>query len=882
MGTRQYKYRRSDFRPLPVRLEHLTINISFFEDRVEASEMMFLTARESLDSLVLDACDLKLRTVTMLRPSETPLKYSYRRKKNRLIIQFPSTVETGQTVVLKIEAGSTPSDNILEGIYRDTSRAGCPQQYMSQCQQWGFQRILPILDDCTAKCTMITTLEGDARYTHLISNGNISKTLNPDGIPVPKPDDPSRKQITYENMIPMAPYLFIACAGTWETLRDEVVYPSGRKVALEYLVPPGRLSDVSAPMKILKDSILWHAETQDYEYNRDVYRTICMEKSNFGGMENVGNTTIVSDAAMIDEFTGDSRLQYAHGVIIHEFEHNQCGSDVTMETPFDVWLNEAFTVDVERQYSEARFNSVRMRLEEVSGIRAPSGGPLSVEDAGHFGNIVRKGFNHPDELIDSITYVKAAEVIRMLRILIGAETFRKAKNLYFQRYNGSNANTDQFFACFEETSGRDLSQFKKQWLFTIGYPKVTGAWKYSKRLRTLTLSLKQKRQGKGGNFHIPVSVAAVDKEGKDIPATVRIIELTGSRTKITIKDVPEPAFVSWNRDYSFYGTFQEENESKDRIRVQIKSDPNHFNRVEAMRQMTDAERTRLVKEPSASPDPEWLDLYGKILQDSSLPPGMHTKLLAIDELGQNRDLVPFFRERFLARQRLLRAVAAAHKDKMLELFHATDTYVRDPNAWDGIERRQLKGVLLRALIELDTPEIQQIAEAHFRKAWNISDRMSALICLNISSHPDRLPILDECFQTWHSNVSSYSTYLAVVASGLRDDTFDLIAREEARSCFHIGHPSHSRPLFLNAGANHGILWNARGMQWIADAVIKLASINDYTAMKLVNTLQFAHKLPADLKPLAAEALRTMHDKVSTEKSPATAGRIQLYMESIKK
>jgi aminopeptidase N len=35
-------------------------------------------------------------------------------------------------------------------------------------------------------------------------------------------------------------------------------------------------------------------------------------------------------------------------VIVHEFEHNQCGSDVTMESPFDMWLNEAYTVDVER------------------------------------------------------------------------------------------------------------------------------------------------------------------------------------------------------------------------------------------------------------------------------------------------------------------------------------------------------------------------------------------------------------------------------------------------------------------------------------------------------------------------------------------------------
>ncbi len=74
-----------------------------------------------------------------------------------------------------------PSDHILEGIYKDATPPGAPQQYMSQCQQWGFQRIMPIFDDCRAKCTMTTTIEADAAYTHLISNGNISRHANPDG-----------------------------------------------------------------------------------------------------------------------------------------------------------------------------------------------------------------------------------------------------------------------------------------------------------------------------------------------------------------------------------------------------------------------------------------------------------------------------------------------------------------------------------------------------------------------------------------------------------------------------------------------------------------------------------------------------------------------------
>jgi len=115
--------------------------------------------------------------------------------------------------------------------------------------------------------------------------------------------------------------------------------------------------------------------------------------------------------------------------VLAGFEHNQCGSETTMETPFDVWLNEAFTVDVERQFMAQVFDPAVVRLNQVESIRSPLLGPLSIEDSGHAGRIVREGFNDPDELIDGVTYVKAAEVIRMLRLLLGDERFKAGKTL---------------------------------------------------------------------------------------------------------------------------------------------------------------------------------------------------------------------------------------------------------------------------------------------------------------------------------------------------------------------------------------------------------------------------------------------------------------------
>ena len=881
MSKRQFRYTRTDFQPLPVKLTHMDIHLSFLDDEVEGGNTLRMTAQKALSELRLDARDLDVRAVDWLEDDGSaraqPLDYEVEPAQHALRIRLPEQVAPGQTFTIRTRTVCVPSETILEGIYKDTTPAGAPQQYMSQCQQWGFQRILPVLDDCTAKCTMVTTLEADARYTHLISNGNISRAHNPAGTPVPKPGDASRQVMVYENDIPMAPYLFICCVGTWDVLEDEVVYPSGRRVQLEYLVPPGRTADAVVPMAILKESILWQGRTQGYEYTRDVYRTLCMEKSNFGGMENVGNTTIITSAALIDAYTTDRRLEYAHGVIVHEFEHNQCGSDVTMETPFDMWLNEAYTVDVERAFLMSQFDPDAQRLSDVDAMRAPLSGPLAIEDGGHMGRIVRDGFNDPDELVDGVTYVKAAEVIRMLGLILGSDVFRQGKDLYFRRYNGGNANTDQFFACFEECSGRDLTVFKQEWLHTIGYPKVAATYDYDAAARRLRITFRQSRAGTGGLFHLPLAMAAVDEQGREIPGTVRIVELTGETAEVTIEDVPAPAFLSCNRDCSFYGTFTDRSATVEQLEQQVRLDPDGFARVEAMRHLTDRERIRLLHDLSAPVGGAWLELFASLVRDESIHPGLNAYLLRIDESSLDRAYLPFYRERCAAHDILLGAAATHAMADLMAAYERVDTYRHGETPRDGVDERHLKGVLLRTITEAGTAETWELAETHFRKAWNISDRMSALVCVDRGGHPDRLALLDEARELWNEHLPAYTSYLGIVAGSPHEDVFARIADEEQRPPFRLEHPGHSRGLFLPMAMNNKRLWTDRGIEWVADTVVRLAPVNENTANRLVACFRLVDKLADDLKPKVVSALTRMRDSIDEARAPSTAGRVRAYL-----
>ncbi|MEJ2683703.1 MAG: DUF3458 domain-containing protein [Candidatus Sulfobium sp.] len=882
MTERRYKYQREDFGELPVTLHHLTIYLSFEEGHVEASNCLEMTARKGLSEIVLDANGLEIIGVEWCEnPGDegAPLAYEYRRENNRLIVALPEAVEAGRRFCVRTFTRCFPSDHILEGIYRDSTPPGAPQQYVSQCQQWGFQRIMPILDDCRAKCTMTTTIEADAAYTHLISNGNISRDRNPEGRPVPKNGDPGRQVITFENPVPMAPYLFLVCAGTWDVLSDQVTYGSGRTVRLEYLVPPGDADHVRIPMEILKKSVLWIAKRQDYEYTGDTYRTICMNKSNFGGMENVGNTTIVTDAALITEHTLDLGLLYAHAVIVHEFEHNQCGSETPMDTPFDVWLNEAYTVDVERQFMADVFDPSFVRLNQIDSIRNPLLGPLAIEDAGHAGRIVREGFNDPDELIDGVTYVKAAEVIRMLRLVLGPETFHAGKALYFTRYRNGNADTDQFFECFEEVSGVSLETFKRGWLYRIGYPKVTALGEYDGSAKQYRMRFRQEVRPGQTPFHIPLELALVDANGRDIPGTGQVFQFMEENAELVFENIDTPpAFASMNRDCSFYGTFRHENAGRDVLALQARLDPNPCNRVDAVRQITDYQRVRLLNDPDGKVEEDWLDLYGEILADGDVSASIKAYLLRIEEQPMDREYGTWYQELVSAREKLMLAVNHRFRERLVEQFLQLDTYRSGSSPGEGIEERMLKNMLLEIIAADDSAESHRLLLDHYRAATTSTDRVAALAIMNRSSARWRHDVLEEAYNAWHGNLSGYANYLRVVASGTREDVFDMIEKEKKRPGFDITQPTWSRALFLPMATNNKMVWTDRGIKWVTGTVMELAPFNATTAGRLLNTFQHVRKMKPALREKVTAALERILGSVSETKSPAVHGQARAYLD----
>src|SRR5437763_1261574 len=161
-------------------------------------------------------------------------------------------------------------------------------------------------------------------------------------------------------------------------------------------------------------------------------------------------------------------------------------------------------------------------------------------------------------------YEKGAEVIRMQHTLLGPERFRRAMDLYFERFDGRAVTCEDFVQTMQDASDLDLAQFRR-WYSQAGTPVVSSRSRYDPVARSYTLELEQKTVGTAGQahkrpFHIPFAIGLLDPNGNDLPLrldgettpgpTTRILNLTEPRQSFRFMDIPVVPVPSLLRGFS--------------------------------------------------------------------------------------------------------------------------------------------------------------------------------------------------------------------------------------------------------------------------------------------------------------------------------------------
>jgi aminopeptidase N len=147
--------------------------------------------------------------------------------------------------------------------------------------------------------------------------------------------------------------------------------------------------------------------------------------------------------------------------------HMWFGDLVTMRWWDDLWLNESFATYMASHASASATRFRRAWVRFAVGDKAaavvqdqlPSTHPISADIVDT--DAVRLHF-------DGITYAKGASVLKQLAAWVGADAFRDGLEEYFPRHEWENAELSDFLGVLEETSGRDLGAWSKEWLETAG------------------------------------------------------------------------------------------------------------------------------------------------------------------------------------------------------------------------------------------------------------------------------------------------------------------------------------------------------------------------------------------------------------------------------
>ncbi len=527
--------RLADYRPTDYLIDAVELDISLHPTATRVKSRLSLRPNPAGSPgapLKLDGGGLN--PVRVLLDNET-LDLAKIATPDRLTIDNPP----GRAFTLEVETLLDPSANTqLSGLYRSGSA------YCTQCEAEGFRRITYYLDRPDVLSVFTTRVEADkAEAPLLLSNGNPGSSGDA---------GEGRHFAIWRDPHPKPCYLFALVGGDLDSLEDEFVTASGRKVQLGIHVEKNKKHRAHYAMDSLIRAMRWDEFVYGREYDLDVFNIVAVSDFNMGAMENKG-LNIFNDKYILARFETATDADYAgvETVVAHEYFHNWTGNRITCRDWFQLCLKEGLTVYRDQEFSADQRSRAVGRIANVRTLRASQ----FPEDAGPLAHNVRPEiYNEINNFYTATVYEKGAEIIRMLRCLIGHDAYHAGMSLYFDRFDGKAVTIEDYISCFAESSGRDLSQFSL-WYAQAGTPKLTAKGSYDALAKTYTLDLSQHTAPTPGQpvkkpLLMPIRLGLIGADGtempleQDDPASPReekfgIFELGAASRRIVFKNVAQ-------------------------------------------------------------------------------------------------------------------------------------------------------------------------------------------------------------------------------------------------------------------------------------------------------------------------------------------------------
>lgn len=435
-------------------------NVKFETKTIEGEIVLNLKIlSDGISRLHLDTSDLTIEDVEDTSNSQKlafTLKEPHKCLGTPLEIVLPSEAQKkGSSLSIRIIYKTSPTASAVQWL-KPSQTAGKSHPYLfSQCQPIHARSLMPCQDSPSVKATYDAKVTVPRDLVALMSAERCGDEPS---------KDPELKTYLFKQKVPIPSYLLAVVVGKLES----------RKIGPRTLVwSEAELVDDSAFEFSETEKMIEVAEDMLGPYVWGQYDLLVLPPSfPYGGMENPCITFITPTC-----LAGDKSLA---NVVAHEISHSWTGNLVTNCSWEHFWLNEGFTVFVERKIISRLSSKQHRDFHFIGGWKA------LYEDVQRYGAdhdytklILNLEDVDPDDAYSRIPYEKGSALLYYLEKIVGSEgEFEEFLRSYIEKFKFKSINTadwkEYFMSFFHEkaSSGVFDEVDWDKWLFGPGMPPV--------------------------------------------------------------------------------------------------------------------------------------------------------------------------------------------------------------------------------------------------------------------------------------------------------------------------------------------------------------------------------------------------------------------------
>ncbi len=424
-----------------------------------------------------------------------------------------------------------------EGLHRFTDPADHGIYLYSDLETFDANRVYACFDQPDLKSTFEFTVTARPGW-QVISNAAPDRVAEPAG--------DGRERWHFPAAAVMSTYITAVAAGPYHVIRDE---HDGIPLGIFCRESLASFLDPDEIFEVTRQGFDFFHRAFGVRYPFGKYDQLFVPEYKAGAMENAGCVTFLEDYVFRSRVT-DSEREARAETILHEMAHMWFGDLVTMRWWDDLWLNESFATwaGTVAEAEGTRWTAAWTTFAQAWKAWAyrqdqlPTTHPIAAD----IPDIETVELN-----FDGITYAKGAAVLKQLVAYVGRDHFLAGLRGYFARHAWGNATLGDLLAALEESSGRDLSTWSKEWLETAGVNTLRPEFSVGSDGRLTSFAVLQTATASHPVLRPHrIAIGLYDRTGAGLTRRQRLeVDIAGERSQIpALAGTPRPDLVLVNDD----------------------------------------------------------------------------------------------------------------------------------------------------------------------------------------------------------------------------------------------------------------------------------------------------------------------------------------------